>query len=179
MSRSMSRKYMRQYRSLPFFNQLPHRSQELLRRMGTELIVLPGGVVASSDDGGRQCALLLSGTFTWSEPDPSGQLEPIRCLGAGDFLDEEALSWACATEEGPGAFSVQASTEARVLVFHRLEFKELVRQAPSVASVAAVRTAAHMAAWQPRTGRVASAAPAVEEAPSRAGRTIDAVWASA
>jgi hypothetical protein len=119
-------------------------------RMGTELVVPPGTVVASSACGGRQCTLLLKGSFTWSEPDLSGGQHPARCLQAGDFLDEEALSWACGTEDGPGAFWVHADAESRVLVFNRLEFQALVQQAPNVGSLANLSTATHLSAWRPR-----------------------------
>jgi hypothetical protein len=151
MRRNLPTSTIRPYRSLPFFNQLPPRDQELMLRLGTELIVPPGTIVASSADGGRQCTLLLSGSLTWSEPDLSGGLNATRCLQIGDFLDEEALSWACATEDGPGAFWVHAAIESRILVFHRMEFNALVRQAPNVGSLAELCTAAHLSTWRPQT----------------------------
>jgi CRP-like cAMP-binding protein len=153
MSPHIPKKIMRPYRSLPFFNQVPPREQKLLLRMGTELIVPAGTVVASSGDGGRQCTILLSGTFTWFEPDPLGEFEPTRRLGAGDFLDEAALSWACASEDGPGAFQVDASTESRVLVYHRSEFTAVIHQAPTTRSLAALCTETHVAAWEPGSVR--------------------------
>jgi hypothetical protein len=152
MRRNLPTSTTRPYRSLPFFNQLPTRDQELMLLLGTELIVPPGTVVASSACGGRQCTLLLSGSLTWSEPDMSGGLHPIRCLRVGDFLDEEALSWACATEDGPGAFWVHAATDTRILVFHRTEYKALVHRAPSIGALVELCTAVHLSTWRPQTG---------------------------
>jgi hypothetical protein len=138
-------------RSWPLLNHLPLREQELLWRMGTELIVPPGTVVASSADGGRQCTLVLSGACIWSEPDVSGRFEPRRRIGPGDILNEEVLSWVSATEDGPGGFRVHAASESRVLVFHRSEFRRLVEQAPRIGSWAMACTAIHLYTWRPRT----------------------------
>jgi hypothetical protein len=153
MRRAISRRSMQTYRWLPFFNQIPAREQDLLLRFGTELIVPPRAVVASSAHEGRQCTLLVTGSFTWSEPDLSGSYEPTRRLNAGDFVDEGVLSWFCSTEDGPGAFLVHACTESRVLVYHRSEFAALVQQAPRTRSLVASRTAAHLAAWGPQGRR--------------------------
>jgi hypothetical protein len=170
MRRRIPRTFMRRYESLPFFDQLQMRDQELLRRSGSELIVPPGRVVASSTDGAAQCVLLLTGAFIWSEPDVAGRLQPTRPLPSGHFLDEEALAWACAAEEGPGAFSVHASTESRILAFHRPEFTELAHQAPQIASLAALHTAAHITAWQPRPLSTLPWAQAIDEAADCANR---------
>ncbi|HEV3281744.1 MAG TPA: cyclic nucleotide-binding domain-containing protein [Acidimicrobiales bacterium] len=153
MSPHIPTKIMRPYRSLPFFNQVPARERELLVRMGTELIVPAGTVVASSGNGGRQCTILLSGTFTWFEPDLAGGFEPTRHLSAGDFLDEAALCRACAGEHGPGAFLVHASTDSRVFVYHRSEFTAVLRDAPRTRSLAALCTGIHLSAWEPTSVR--------------------------
>jgi hypothetical protein len=151
MRRDPLRRIDRKTRSLPFFTQLSDREQELLWRLGTELELRPGTLVASSSEGGRQCTIVLNGTCAWSEPDLSGAFGTKRLVGPGAFLDEEALSWVCATEDGPGAFQVRAATEARVLAFHRSEFRSLVRQAPRIGRVASVCTAVLLAPWRPES----------------------------
>lgn len=147
MGRAISKKVLRSHGGFPFLGDLPVGEQALLLSTGTELVVPPGTLLASSRGRSCQSTLLVDGVAAWFEPHPTGGFDMTRQLGPGDFLDEETLSWLCAIEDGPGGFRVESLACCRVVAFDRREFRWLVSRAPGVGCLAAARTSAHLGTW--------------------------------
>ena len=95
----------------------------------TEEVVYPlGEIVIQEGDTGETMYLIVSGEVTVTKDQGEGpQLELAR-IGAGNYFGEMAL-----VDDIVRSATVRTEQESRLLVLHKQEFKEIVREYPQIA----------------------------------------------
>ena len=88
----------------------------------------PGEVVIKRGEMGETMYLLIKGEVSVHIGDTSGNEIEVDRIKAGDYFGEMALF-----EDVPRSATIRTETESRLLVLHKQEFNEIVREYPQIA----------------------------------------------
>ena len=88
----------------------------------------PGEVVIKRGEMGETMYLMISGEVSVHIGDESGSEIEVDRIKAGDYFGEMALF-----EDIPRSATIRTETESRLLVLHKQEFNEIVREYPQIA----------------------------------------------
>ena len=88
----------------------------------------PGEVVIKRGEMGETMYLMLDGEVSVHIGDESGSEIEVDRIKAGDYFGEMALF-----EDVPRSATIRTETDSRLLVLHKQEFKEIVREYPQIA----------------------------------------------
>lgn len=104
---------------------IPRRELQILERLGTMVTMPAGRVAIREDEVGRECMVIVEGTFTVTKHG-----EPLALLGAGDVVGEMALF-----TNRPRTATVTAENDSVVYAFSRREFASVLDNCPTLAVI--------------------------------------------
>jgi len=93
-----------------------------------EVLFQPNEVVIKRGEMGETMYLMISGEVSVHIGDESGNEIEVDRIKAGDYFGEMALF-----EDVPRSATIRTETESRLLVLHKQEFNEIVREYPQIA----------------------------------------------
>ena len=93
-----------------------------------EIVCPPGEIVIKEGDPGETMYLLIKGEVSVIKDQGEGHEIELDRIGAGDYFGEMALF-----EDVLRSATIRTEQESRLLVLHKQEFKEIVREYPQIA----------------------------------------------
>lgn len=93
-----------------------------------EIVCPPGEIVIKEGDPGETMYLLIKGEVSVIKGQAEGHEIELDRIGAGDYFGEMALF-----EDVVRSATIRTEQESRILVLHKQEFKEIVREYPQIA----------------------------------------------
>ena len=103
---------------------LPASELRAIERRGTLVALAPGRQVTREDDIGRECMIVVDGTFSVRRDGTE-----VAAIEAGEIIGEMAL-----LNRARRSATVTALTASRVYAFNRAEFFALLDECPELAA---------------------------------------------
>ena len=115
-------------KGIEIFEDLPVSELAAVASVTEEIVYPPGKIVIKQGDPGETMYLVIKGELSVIEGQEEGHEIEVDRVGAGDSFGEMALF-----EDLLRAATVRTDQESHLLVLHKQEFREIVREYPEVA----------------------------------------------
>lgn len=115
-------------RRIHIFERLSITELAAVASVTDEAVFQPGEIVIKEGEPGETMYLIIEGEVSVNKSREQGHEIELDRIGAGDYFGEMALF-----EDIPRSATIRTQKESRVLVLHKREFAEIVREYPQIA----------------------------------------------